>query len=683
MINSRPPAIFLFLLFVFSPVLLSAQQSEPMSAEKLWQLKRVGSLVLSPDGRTAAVVVTSYDIDKNKGHGNIWLISLASGEAQQFTTGPSTESAPQWSPDGRTIAFTAKRNEDERAQLYLIPVGGGEARRVTEMPLGVTAVKWFPDGESLAFASSTLARDNGNLDSLKAELKRRKDDKVNAKISEDRVFRYWDRYLTDGWVQHIYRYDVASEEVTDLTPDMDRRFHYTGGVEYDISPDGEEIAVTMIVSGPPYDTLYTDIYALATDGNGAMRNLTPDNPASDFGPHYTHGGKYLLFGRNLRMDMNGENTKLTRLDRATGERTELCRYFDRSPAGWVSDEREQTVYFIADHLGKKSVFSVPMSGGAVTTLLHQGSNSGLQVADGRIIFLHQHLSAPPAVYVMDTDGGNLRQVSSFNEEVLAGIAMGRVENVWYEGAGQDSVQMYVIYPPDFDAKKKWPLLVMIHGGPHGTFGDDFHPRWNAQVFAAGGYVTVAPNFHGSTGFGEYFADRINREHPRLPFIDVMKATDEMEKRPYIDASRTAAAGGSYGGYLVTWIGGHTDRYACLINHAGVYNLMAQFGSDVTFHRDISYGGLPWDGRDQVLRWSPSQYAADYVTPTLVIHGEKDYRVPYGQGLEAYGMLKAKGVPSRIIIYPTENHWILTPQNSIHWYGEFHAWLERWIGKGGR
>lgn len=672
--------LFLITLLTFP---LAAQQRVPMSAQKLWEMKRVGAPALSPDGAMAAVVVTEYDITKNKGNGDIWMIDVATGAARRFTTGPSTEGSPQWSPDGAQLAFTAKRNDDERAQLYLIPLAGGEARRLTEMPMGVSGVKWFPDGKSLAFVSTTVARDRGDLDSLKAEMKRRKDSKVSAIASEDRVFRYWDHYIEDGYVQHLYRYDLATEKVTDLTPEWYRLFHYTGGVDYDIAPDGKEIAVTALITGPPYDTLFTDIYALSTDGRGTMRSLTEANPGDDGSPLYTRDGKYLLFGRQLSTDKNAENTKLARLDRASGAVTDLCRNFDRSASGWSTDEQELTVYFTADHLGKTSVFSVPMSGGAVTTLLHRGSNGGLEVGAGRIVFQHEHLSSPAELYAMKVDGSAVRQLTHFNDDILAGIEMGRVEDVWFAGAEGDSVQTFVVYPPGFDASKKWPLLVLVHGGPHGAFGDDFHPRWNAQIFAAGGYVAITPNFHGSTGFGEFFADRINGEHPRLPFIDVMKATDAMIARPFIDSTRMAVAGGSYGGYLVSWIGGHTGRYACIINHAGVYNLMAQFGSDITFHREISYGGTPWDGRDEVLRWSPSQYAAGYTTPTLVMHGEKDYRVPYGQGLEVYGMLKAKGVPARIVIYPDENHWILSAQNSIHWYGEFDAWLARWIGKGGR
>lgn len=673
----------IFALTIFVLATLSAAAQEPMTAETLWKMKRVGGLNLSPDGSTAAIVVTGYDLETNKGNGDIWLVDVATGEARQFTAGKTTEGGPKWSPDGRFIAFTAKRGKDERSQLYIIPSDGGEARRLTDMPMGVSGVRWFPDGKRLAFVSSTLPGYGMHFDSLKAEIKRRKESKVTARITEDRLYRYWDHYLTDGYLKHIYAVNVSTKQLQDLTPDMDRLFSYSGGVDYDISPDGSEIAVTALVKGAPYDTLYTDIYTLPTDGSEGMTSITAANAADDYGARYTPDGKYLLYGRQLRTDMNAENTKLVRLDRSSGAVIDLCRGFDRSPSGWTTDKSDNTVYFTASHLAKTSVFSVPMSGGAVSLLLHNGTNSDLKVHGGRIVFLHENISAPDALYRMKTDGSALRKLTKFNDDILAGVEMGRMENMWFRGAEGDSVQAYVLYPPGFDANKKWPLLILVHGGPHGTFGDRFHPRWNGQVFAAGGYVALMPNFHGSTGFGEYFADRINGEHPRLPFIDVMKATDVMVKKPFIDSTRMAVAGGSYGGYLVSWIGGHTDRYAAIINHAGVYNLMAQFGSDVTQHRDISYGGTPWDGRDQVLKWSPSQYAKNYVTPTLVMHGEKDYRVPYGQGLEVYGMLKAKGVPARLVVYPNENHWILTAQNSIHWYGEFHDWLHRWIGTGGR
>ncbi|MAT38481.1 MAG: hypothetical protein CL946_02625 [Ectothiorhodospiraceae bacterium] len=673
----------LTLLIVCFSFNAQSQDIERLTAEKLWNLYRVSSLQVSPDGSQCALVATKYNISTNKGNGDIYLVSSDGSKIQQFTTGNSTEGSPEWSPDGKHLAFVAKREGDERSQLYVMPVDGGEATRITELPLGASNPKWLPDGKGIVCISKVLPEYGANFDSLKAEIARRKESKVSAMITEDRLYRYWDHYLTDGYIPHIFTVNVESKEVTDLTPNMKRLFSYHGGVDYDISPDGSYLIATALTEGPPYHNLYTDLYKIPTDGSGTMENLTEDNPSDDFQARFSEDGKYILYGKLLRTDRNAERTRLMKRDLESNEEIELCRDFDRSPREWVYSEIDRTVYFTAADRAKTSLFSVPFSGGAVTQLYHDGTNGSIDVHGDRVFYLHQSFNAPNELYSISTSGGNPVQLTRFNDTLLADVTMGKVEDVTFTGARGDKVQMYVIYPPGFDASKKWPLLVLIHGGPHGTFSDSFHPRWNGQLFAAPGYVAITPNFHGSTGFGEEFAECINGAHAEMPFVDVMAATDHMLAKGYIDSSRMAAAGGSYGGYLSAWVGGQTDRYACIINHAGVYNLMAQFGSDITHHRDISYGGTPWEDPDAVLRWSPSHHAKNYTTPTLVIHGEKDYRVPYGQGLELYGMLKAKKVPARLIIYPDENHWILSAQNSIHWYGEYHKWLDQWIGVGGK
>ncbi len=672
--KSLPTVLLLLLLSVAA----QAQTTKPFTATDLWKLKRMGSLALSPDGRTAAVVITSYDLKENRGNGDIWLVDVAGGSARQFTTGRSGEGSPAWSPDGTRLAFTAKRDDNERTQIYVIDVRGGEARQITDVPLGASSPRWFPDGRSIAFTTEVLAKYRGNLDSLKAEIKRRKDTKVSACISENRLWRYWDHYLTDGYVSHIMKVDVETKALTNLTPTMDRLFSSDGSVSFDIAPDGRELAVSALTKGAPYDTLVSDILLLPTDGSGTMRCVTGDNLGDDDAPRYTADGRWILFGRRLDPRRNAARTRLMRLERATGTITEICRDFDRSPADWQADETSRTVHFLAEDLARNSVFSVPLMGGVPRRLYHDGVCTGLEVAGTTVAFLHQNSAGPNELMVLDPKGA-ARQLTHVNDELLAGITLGRKSETWFIGARGDSVQMFILTPPGFDAAKKWPLLIVLHGGPHGTSADDFHFRWNNQLFAAPGYVVATPNFHGSTSFGEEFADCINGAHPEMPFEDVMKATDHMIGLGYIDSTRMAVSGGSYGGYLTAWVGGHTSRYACLIDHAGPYNLLAQFASDVTHNRDVSYGGTPWDGRDAILKWSPSSYAASWGTPTLVMHGERDFRVPYTQGLELYGMLKAKGVPSRIVVFPDENHWILSPANSITWYNEFHAWLARWIG----
>ncbi len=658
-----------------------AGDRRPVRAQDLWDMKRVGGLEVSPCGKWAAVTVTEYDSETNKGQGDIWLVSTDGSVVMRFTTGETSESSPAWSPCGKRIAFTAAR-DGERAQLHVIPVDGGEAVKLTDMPLGASRPSWMPDGKSIVFVSSVIPELAADLDSMRAEVERRKECKVTAKVTEDRVYRYWDHWLTDGFIPHLYRIDVDTKEITDLTPNWDRYFSISGGVSYEISPDGEEIAFTALRHGAPYDSLTSDVFLLDITKPGAARNITLDNLANDFSPYYTPDGKYLLYGRQEIIGFYGDQIELVRMDRRSGERRVLTGGFDRSPSGWVTDEKGKTIYFTAEDRAMRSLFRMSVKGGEVKEIYRGGTNSSLDILpNGRLIFMHQSLSEPSEVFSIKTNGKDLEKLTSFNDEIISGLEMGRVEDVTFEGAEGAEVQMFILYPPGFDASKKWPLLMLVHGGPHGTFGDYWHYRWNAQAFAAPGYVTAMVNFHGSSSFGQDFTDAITGEVGRKPYIDVMNGIDNIVGKGFIDEERMAVAGGSYGGYLVSWIGTKTDRFACIINHAGVFDLLVQFGSDITFGRARNYGGEPWDGLDAVMRYSPAHHMDDYVTPTLVIHGEKDYRVPVGNGLEVYGILKAKGVPAKLIYFPDENHWVLTEKNSIFWYDEFHGWLDRWIGTG--
>jgi dipeptidyl aminopeptidase/acylaminoacyl peptidase len=311
-------------------------------------------------------------------------------------------------------------------------------------------------------------------------------------------------------------------------------------------------------------------------------------------------------------------------------------------------------------------------------LVRGGVATGLAAArDGAAWFTHQDLSHPAELHRL-APGGPMTRLTRFNDARLAGLEFGKVEDRTFTGAGGATVQMYLIYPPGFDPAKKYPLVHAIHGGPHGIFGDQFHPRWNAHLFAAPGYVVAMVNFHGSTSWGQEFAASIVGDHPTKPFADIMAATDVLLGLGFIDASRMACIGGSYGGYMVTWIAGHTDRFCCYVNHAGVYDIHAEYASDVSQGRARAYGGEPWDGLETIDKSSPARFAAGFNDPMLVIHGDNDYRVPATQGLEVFGVLKAKGVPARLVSYPDENHWVLSPRNSRHWYGEVHAWLARFL-----
>jgi dipeptidyl aminopeptidase/acylaminoacyl peptidase len=658
-------------------VTLTAAARQPIDAHALWQMKRVGNPVVSPDGRQSAFTVTGYDIDKNTSSTDIYLLDNQSGEVRQITFS-GREGGPVWSPDGQRLAFVSRRH-DGPGQVYVLELGGGEARKLTDLPVGVFGLKWFPDGQRLAFAANIHPDYQGDWDKMAQILKDMRESKVSAKVTENVMYRYWDRWLTDGLYPRLFALDLEGEEVTDLMPDTANFFGLMGGVSYDISPDGTWIALSMNATEPPYSTTNFDVFLLATDGSGQLTNITADNPADDSNPVYSPDGRYILYGRQNIDHFYADKVVMTLYDTQAGTHTRLTEDIDLSGADWFWSPDGRTIYFHAEDRAMTSVFSIPARGGHHTEVFRGGSNSGAALATpGFMVFSHNNLSQPAEIYRLDMLRGDAVKLTGFNDEIVEGIHWGEVENVTYEGAGGAPVQMFINYPPDYDPAKKYPLVMMIHGGPHGTFGDQFHYRWNSQLFAAPGYIVAFPNFHGSTSFGQDFTMSIHGEHANKPFEDIMKGADYLIGRGLVDETRMAAAGGSYGGYMVTWIAGHTDRFACLVNHAGVYNLHLQFASDFSANRRFQYGGSPWENKDAMNSQNPAEFAHNFKSPMLVIHGELDYRVPVAHGFLVYNTYKLMGLDARLVYYPNENHWILTPQNSLFWYRELHGWLDRYL-----
>ncbi|MEM7351158.1 MAG: S9 family peptidase, partial [Acidobacteriota bacterium] len=648
-----------------------------------WAMQRVGSPAVSPDGRWAVVPVTVFSHEENKGASDLWLVATdGSAEPRRLTWHKGSESSPAWSPDGSRLAFVAKRSEDDPKQLFILPMQGGEAEPVTELPIGVSDPKWFPDGERIAFVASTFPDLNDDFDKVKERLDERKDDKTKAKISDRRALRYWDHYITDGTVPHVFSVDLESRAVKDLMPDYDALMAFTS-LAWDLSPDGHEIAFSANSTEPPWQKLDFNLHLLDLE-SGKIRRITEDNPAWDGDPLYTPDGRYLLFGRNHRPEIAPDFTRLARYDRASGKIRDLTAEWDHQPSGWQVSADGSTVVFQAQAGGRRNIYKMSIDGGEPQRVVRGGATDGVRFAGAeQLVYLMESFQRPDDLYRVSLAGGEATRLTGFNDERLAQIDFGSVEDVTFSGADGEPVQMHVLLPPGFDPSKKWPLLVLVHGGPHGAWLDSFHYRWNAALFAAPGYVVAGVNFHGSTGFGQAFAESILGNHADKPFEDVMKATDHMLERDYVDPARLTAAGGSYGGYMMSWILGHTDRFAALVNHAGVYDLMAQFASDYTWGRSNNYGASPWQDPERIDRYSPSRFAKNFQTPTLILHGELDYRVPVTQGINLHGVLTGKGVESRIVIFPEENHWILKPQAAELWWSEVHGWLDKHVGAGGK
>lgn len=658
--------------------LLGVQGSEPLTPELMWDMERVGAPSVSPDGNLLVFAVTQYDIDENSPESNIYLLDRNTGHTRRITFSGSDRS-PIFSPCGDRIAFLSGRH-DGPSQVYVLNLSkGGEARQITHLPVGPYSIKWFPDGSSIAFGANILPQYDGDFDRLKELMEEKGQDKVSGRATENTLYRFWDRWLLDGYYSRLFKVSLEDGAVTDLMPEVNNFFGMMGGVSYDISPDGSQIALSMNSTPPPYDRLDYDIYLLSTDGSGDMHNITTHNPANDLNPVYSPDGKYIVYGQQNIEHFYADNVQMVIYDLKEESYNNITEDIDKSCEQWIWSENGNTIYFHAQDHAMKSLFSIPSDGGEVTELYRGGTTNSVAKAGRRTLIFTQHeLNKPTELYQVNTRRKQSQRITSFNDDRLQGVSMGEVKDITYKGANDADVQMFIVYPPDFDPNKKYPVVFMIHGGPHGTFGDQWHYRWNAHLFAAPGYIVAMPNFHGSTSFGQEFAQSIHGNHADLPYEDIMKAADLMEEKEYTDGERMAASGGSYGGYMVSWIAGHTDRFAALVNHAGVFDLNLQFASDYSANREKQYGGSPWENPETMQRINPASYAHNFKTPMLIIHGEKDYRVPVAHAFLAYNIYKTRGLDARLVYFPDENHWILTPQNSIFWYDELYNWLERYL-----
>lgn len=692
MLSHSLTAARLILALLLGAAMLPLQAADAsrraITAQDLWAVKRLSSPALSPDGRRAVYSVQEWSIDKNKSTASLWLTDLSTSQTRRLTNSQSSDTAPAWHEDSQRVAFVAKRGDDEAAALYVIDAGGGEAEEIIELPYGISNPQWLPDEGGIVFATQVIpalagAMGKDELAAMKKEAKRRKDSKMTAYVTEFRQYRFFDKNLTDNLANRLLKVDVKTKALTDLTPGFDRLFMPSGEVRFDIAPQGKTLALALNSTPPPYATdPNNDIYLVPTDGSGAMKNLTPDNPRSDDAPRFAPDGKSLLFVRQVLPSSAGELRRLWRHGLSDGRNTPLTAAVDLSidEAAFSADGRQ--LWLIAEDQGRVPLFRMRADGSRLEKVYGEGSNTGLVSERGQIVFLNENSQRAPELFVLDPRSGQPRQLTRFNEALFAGLDLGKVESHTFTGAGGAPVQLWLTYPPGFDATKKYPLVQLLHGGPHTMVRDSFGYRWNQHVFASPGYVVAWVNRHGSTGFGEAFARSINGAWGDKPMEDVLKANAYLfEKIPAIDRDNVAAAGASYGGYLASWMLGHTTAFKTLVNHAGVSDFIGQYGADITtygFNAEV-LGGTPWGDLEAMQRNNPIVYAKEFKTPMLILHGELDYRVPYGQGLALYGILQSMRVPSRLVVFPNENHWILSPQNAIHWNFEVQDWLARYIG----
>lgn len=667
-------------LIVTALLLLAAgaAAADVLTVDRFIQMTRCGDPHIAPDGRRVAFTVSVPDVEANRNRTHIWLSNPRGGDLRQLTAGEGSDFHPRWSPDGSRIAFVSTR--DGSPQIWTIPVDGGEARRVTELSTGAHDPVWSPCGRFLLFYSFVYP--DCPDDSCNAARERAKEeDPVKARIIDGLLYRHWDTWK-EGRRNHLFIVEAGGGEPRDLVPGEDHDipgFPWGGSGSYAFSPDGREIAcAAKRVEHEAISTNY-DIFRIDPAG-GPIRRVT-EGEGADQSPAYSPDGRWLAWRSQETPGFEADRWRLMLRDRETGETRDLTAGFDRwvNEFRWAPDSRR--IFFTGGDNGYNALFSIDVSSGRIRKLVATGTNGSLDVSpDGtRLVLVRRSFSFPHSIWTVRANGNDLERVTSFNEPVLSELEMNDVESVVYEGAGGTPIQAFLIRPPGFDPDRAWPAIVMVHGGPQSAFADSWYTNWNAQTFAAAGYVVFIPNFRGSDGFGQEFVNEISLDWGGKAYEDIMLGLDWLTAKPWIDAGRVGAAGASFGGYMVNWIAGHTDRFAAFVSMAGAFNLVSKTGvTEELWFPEWDFGGTPYERPELYEKWSPHRFASNFSTPTLVVHGELDFRVPVGEGLQMFTALQRQGVPSRLLYFPDEGHWVLKPRNNELYYREFLDWMERWL-----
>jgi dipeptidyl aminopeptidase/acylaminoacyl peptidase len=671
----------------------------PFSVHDMVRFERVGAPVPSPDGRFIVFTRQSWDPAANQKTTNLWLVSPDGSVTKPLTTAVGVaDGSPVWAPDGRSVLFTSSR--DGGGKAWIIRVDGGEARPFLKLPVGVENLRMSPTGAHLAFSAEVypdLPPGKELEETAKRDAEKSKNP-VKARSYERLFARRWDSWL-DGRRNHVFVVPLSWDadgnpslagEPLDLMRDIDADCPtrpFGGSEDFVFSPDGQEIAYVAQLGADEAWSTDLDLYVVPV-GGGPARCVSEENRATDRAPGYSPDGSTLAWLAMARPGFESDRQRIRLLDRASGAIRDLAPQWDRSVSAalWLPNSRG--LVCTAEEEARQRVFAVDAAAGAVLPLLTEHWTDHVAIlpgADGgpaRLVFTQDSFLAPAEVFRAELDGSNRLRLTRVNDARLELAQRSQPEDFWFEGWNGEPVHAWIAKPIGFETGRRYPLAFVIHGGPQGVIGDHFHYRWNPNALAGAGYGVLAVNFHGSTGFGQAFTDSISGDWGGKPFEDLMKGLDAAIARfDWIDGERVAALGASFGGWMIHWINGQTDRFRCLVCHDGGFDESANyFTTEELWFPEWEFGGVPWEQPELYEEFSPSRHVARWKTPTLVIHGANDFRLVDAEGIAAFTALQRRGIPSKLLWFPDENHWVLKPLNSIHWHEAVLEWLDRWLNE---
>ena len=678
--------LLLFILLLFSSTSLQAQK-RAFTIEDLYRVKNISDLHVSPDGQTIVFTVTTSDLSRARRNSHIWALDIGGNvdgqNPRQLTTSDKSESSPLFSPDGRQISFISSK--DGSADLYLMPAGGGEWRKLTNISTGVSDPLWSADGKWIAFSSDVYPECNGDDACNKRIAERWDSGPLKAHMADELLYRHWTAWK-DGTRTHTFIANAATGETRDVTPGKydAPTFQLGGPLQYDFSPDSRELVYVSNHDPVPAASTNNDLWTLSLDDKDATpRNITATNPAYDGSPRYSPDGKYIGYRMQQQAGYESDLFRIAIYERASGKSSVLTESF----RNWIDEFRwskdSKTIYFLGPVEGQNPLFRLDINSKNITQLFADKTidTSEFDPTERHLIYIKRSVGEPQEIYsaeIVDGKAAQPRKLSHFNEALMNEVDIRPAETIWVTGSGGARVQVFIVKPHNFDPSRKYPLILNVHGGPQSNWADAFRGDW--QVYPGAGYIVAFPNPHGSTGFGQDYTAEISGDWGGRVFADLMKVTDTLEQLPYVDRTRMGAMGWSYGGYMMMWFEGHTDRFKAIASMMGIYDNRSFHGAtEELWFPEWDLKGKPLDS-PEYERWSPSNSVKNFKTPTLVISGERDYRVPYTQSLNFFTDLQEMKIPSRLIIYSNAGHWPSWYEMALY-YTAHLEWFNKYLGGG--